>query len=459
MATKSKTKDITAEELIEVLKFTPRTYRIELGNYGGEVYCGRVDRKVYDYFKSRAIDLDEYNGDWDNELEIPDDMQPFPPGSPYECDDIIHASGATMDDGNYITVFDENGDEVWQHSLDLNALDDSEIPVDEWESFSISEIADGDVVFWGAQGEKGLLYGGEIELNEPFDPKKLELKFANADGWYICNHVTYDGEDIDNNDMSTTGKWGESKWIIGGDEEVYDPEDSYNTPETGPSPDEWEKSVSFKFKKHKPVYVGWYNCVWRNFGTSFGSLYWDGENFVEFNYGKPSIINGVDTWSGYNWDTSDWANRPPEPPSLICDNKKCGWVGKSEERRDDDNYDSHCPDCDGTEFTWIDYDPDSAKGRANRKQYCYVGDTVDLEAALEELKAEFEALCADMPDLINCACTGCAWEGPIDDTLDNDGEMVCPECKSRVEILSEEDEARADINNYDADGKFIGDTK
>jgi hypothetical protein len=37
--------------------------------------------------------------------------------------------------------------------------------------------------------------------------------------------------------------------------------------------------------------------------------------------------------------------------------------------------------------------------------------------------------------------------------------MVCPECKSRVEILSEEDEARADINNYDADGKFIGDVK
>ena len=80
-------------------------------------------------------------------------------------------------------------------------------------------------------------------------------------------------------------------------------------------------------------------------------------------------------------------------------------------------------------------------------------------AALEELKAEFEALCADTPDLINSACTGCAWEGPIDDTLDDDGEMVCPECKSRVEILSEEDEARADINNYDADGKFIGDVK
>ena len=41
-----------------------------------------------------------------------------------------------------------------------------------------------------------------------------------------------------------------------------------------------------------------------------------------------------------------------------------------DQMRDDDDYNSHCPECDGTESTWIDYDPDSAKGRANRKKYC-----------------------------------------------------------------------------------------
>jgi hypothetical protein len=407
MGNQKTTKDVTAEELIEVLKFTPRTYRVELGNYGGEVYCGRVDRKVYDYFKKNNIDLDEYNGDWDNELNIPEDMQPFPPGSPYECDDLIHASGATMDDGNYITVYDENGDEVWQHSLDLNALDDSEIPVDEWESFNINEIADGNVIFWGAQGEKGLLYGGNIELKEPFDPKKLELKFANADGWYICNHVMYDGEDIDNDDMSTTGKWGENKFIIGGDEPVYDPADAIEPgKENGgagwPSSSYWPEDsevVEFKFKKHKPTHVGWYSCRW-GYGNTSGKLYWNGTEFVDFEYNKEQSIDqkGIVEWSGLNWDTSDWANCP-QPKEVE--------------------------------------DEDRVK---------------DLEDALEELKAEFEALCADDADelkLINCACKGCAWEGPIDDTLNNEhDEMVCPECKSRVDIISEEDEAAADSTKW-----------
>jgi hypothetical protein len=70
--------------------------------------------------------------------------------------------------------------------------------------------------------KKGLLFGGEFEIRQPFDPLKLKFSFTNADGWYICNGVQYDGEDIDNNDYSTTGKWGENKWIIIGDEEVYE---------------------------------------------------------------------------------------------------------------------------------------------------------------------------------------------------------------------------------------------
>jgi hypothetical protein len=391
----SDTKEITAEQLIEVLKFTPRTYRVELGAYGGEVYCGRVDRKIYDYFKSRSIDLDEYASDWDNELDVPEDMQPFPPGSPYECDGLVHAHGATMDDGNYITVYDENGEEVWQHSLDLNTLDDSEIPVNEWEVFTLSDLKDGDVAYWGAQGEKGLVYGGEFALNEPFDPKKFSLNFTNADGWYICNGVSYNGEDIDNNDLSTTGKWGENKWLIGGDEEVYDPADAVEEGEENggagwPSSSYWpedNEKVEFNFKKHKPVHVGWYECRW-GYGSTYGKLYWNGTAFVDFEYNKQQSIDqkGVVEWSGLNWDTSNWAN---------CPQPKEEW------------------------------DP------------------------VAELDKIIEAFPVEETKLINCACKGCAWEGPIDDTLNNEhDEMVCPECSSRVDIISEEDEAAADSTKW-----------
>jgi hypothetical protein len=391
MGKPTKTKEITAEELIAVLKWTPQTYRIELGNYGGEVYCGRVDRKIYDYFKANNIDLDEYNGDWDNELDVPDDMQPFPPGSPYECDDLIHASGATMDDGNSVQVFDEKGNVVWECQLTRAELEAEGVEVEEDEEFYVDEIPDGGVAFWGAQGEKGLLFGGEIELKEPFDPKKLKLTYSDADGWHLCHGVVYNGDDVDNNDVSTTGKWGESKWLLGGDEEVYDPEESYDVPESGPSPDDWERSPKFKFKKHKPVHVGWYNAIWSNYGTTYGTLYWDGENFVEYNYGKPTIVTGVDTWSGYNWDTSSWVNQPPAPPEAEC--KNCHWIGNRDDMEDtDDGY--QCPECHSgyDHLEWISYDPDSKEGLTNRDKYCKPWDpVVSLERIISAKEQEKEA--------------------------------------------------------------------
>jgi len=220
MATK-KQKD----QLIEILKFTPRNYRIELGAYGGECYFGRVDRKIYDFFKQHRIDLEEYASGWDEEAWdfVPEEMRPFPPGSPYECDNLIHGSGATLDSSNYVTVYDENGDEVWQCELDVGVLEDAGVEVNCWESETIEDHPDGTVIFWGGQGEKGLLFGNEFELRAPFDPKKLKLNYTDADGWCIVNGVEYNGEDIDNYSYSTTGKWGENKWIIVGDtEEVYE---------------------------------------------------------------------------------------------------------------------------------------------------------------------------------------------------------------------------------------------
>lgn len=275
-----KTKDVTAEQLIQVLKFTPCVYRIELGAYGGEVHAGRVDRKIYDYFKQQQIDLDEYVNDWDNELAVPVELQPFPPGSSYDCDDLLHVSGATMDASNSVQVFDESGKLVWSCNMDPNALQYEGVSCSETDSFDSDEVADGDVIFWGAQGEKGLLFGGEIALDAPFDPSLLTLNYCNADGWLICGDVEYAGEYINNDDYSTTGKWGENKWFIGGGEEVYegvlleDREDLAVSLDTQPELTNWFP------KKIKPVHAGFYE-------VNINSWPW------------PTRVK----WTGKKWDT------------------------------------------------------------------------------------------------------------------------------------------------------------
>lgn len=214
------------QELVDALKFTPTTVRMLIQGYGGESYAGTVDRKIYDHFKANQYDLDEYAGDWDGEWyeRVPEDMQPFSPGNPYDCDGLWHASGAEMSDLNCVTVERvDNNETVWEHNLGVGNLEDAGVTVSESGGTELDDLEDGTVVYWGGQGEKGCFFDAEFELRAPFDPKKLVISYENCDGWYLITGVEYDGEELDGTGgYSTTGKWGENKWIIVGGEEIYE---------------------------------------------------------------------------------------------------------------------------------------------------------------------------------------------------------------------------------------------
>ena len=376
MGNQAETKEITAEELVAVLKFTPRTYKISMWGYGGEKVMGTVSKESWDYCMDNQVDLSDlaWNSEAAEDMDLDEDMLPFPPGSWYECDSMAHTNGVSRNAGT-LQIEDENGEVVFERSLeDCDGGEDSP----EWSCFDEAWIGSkpaGTVVFVGCSNEKGTFFEGEIELKEPFDITRLTLQYDEIDGEELVNSVQYDGEDIDNWGGSTDGKSSDFGMYLVQDSntwETYSPEEKdWGHPEYGTSPSSWERSVTFKFNKDKPTIPGYYSVNWGG-GSTYGSLYWDGTAFGNWEYGKFNPVNqdGVKSWSGYNWDTGSWVNQPPEPVELSCDNKACGWVGQGDDRRTDDDYNDHCPECDGTEFTWIDYDPDTAKGRANRKKYC-----------------------------------------------------------------------------------------
>jgi hypothetical protein len=236
------TKKQQQEELIATLKFTPRTYNIYIGGYGGEAYAGTVDKATYEYFKEKRIDIEQYATDWDDLFgDVPHELQPYNPGSPYDCDNLFHASGAELSNLNEIVVNDENGNQHWACAAGLNELEDAGVDVNQWAGCDFDDLSEDTIVHWGGQGEKGTFFDGEIELTQPFDPRKLTVNYENCDGWWIINNVEYDGVEIDGTGgYSTTGKWTENKWVLCNGEEVYqgeerseDDDDNEEAHETG----------------------------------------------------------------------------------------------------------------------------------------------------------------------------------------------------------------------------------
>ena len=302
------------EKLIATLKFTPRTYNVSMWGYGGEVVMGTVSREIYDYFKENRLSVSDFAWDYDyaEAKEIPEDMWPFEPGAWHECDDLCHSNGVSMNAG-HIQVDDEEGNEILLRELD--SLDGTDIELAIEGEYWTGMVEDG-VVFIGRSNEKGTFFEAELPLTLPFDPTKLCIFRDDVEGEEIAYRITYDGEDLDNNGGSTDGKSSDFNFYLMEDSEEVE---SYSEPVNDYVnywPEDYEKTKEFKYnKKNRPPAPGDYKCTWKEgYGTSYGSLEWTGDKWLEYEYDQPKEVLDVKEWSGLNWDTSDMKNKPKRKP-------------------------------------------------------------------------------------------------------------------------------------------------
>lgn len=188
-------------------------YRIEISGRGGEIVLGKVKREVYDYFEENEVDIEEYANDWDNELEVPEEFQPFEPGSWYDCDNIAHNCGPSFDDC-YITVMDEN-DTVIYDALTAQQFFDMGADMEQNEEiYPQQTLEEGEAYFIGQSIEKGLFLVYEVEA-ESFDPAKLVFVTTDCDGWELITDARYDDVDLDDlGELSTVGKGAEFQLIL-----------------------------------------------------------------------------------------------------------------------------------------------------------------------------------------------------------------------------------------------------
>ena len=242
----------TVEEKLkfyEALKFTPRTYTIQMWGYGGEIVMGTVDRKHFDYFKHRRLDVSDFawNYDYAEENNIPEENLPFEPGSWYECDDMAHCSGVNLDCGT-LQITDEEGKVVLERPLE--DIDGTDIQISGGDETWITQKPAGTVVFIGRSNEKGSFFEGTIHLTAPFNPEKLSITYDEVDGESYVTSVYYDDEEIDNDGANTNGKSSDFGFYLvqeGNKWETYQNHDSIEYPLT-----EWFP------KKTNPVHVGVY---------------------------------------------------------------------------------------------------------------------------------------------------------------------------------------------------------
>lgn len=288
------------EKLIEILKFTPRTYKIQMWGYGGEYVMGTVDRKIYDYFRSRRLDLSDFA--WDDsyaeENNIPEEMWPFYPGQWYDCDSMAHASGVDRQAGT-IQIYDEQDQLVYERQLEsIGSMEQDEPEMCCNDEAWIGSQPDGTIVFIGCSNEKGTFFEGEIELKQPFDITKLQLGYDEIDGNEIINSVYYDEEDIDNWGGSTDGKSSDFGFYVAGSNKLTGKFESYR------NMDDIEYPMTDWFpKKVRPVREGVYNIRTPGKNSYTHTAKWTGEKWTS-------------SWSDEELKIKEWQGLAVDPDEI-----------------------------------------------------------------------------------------------------------------------------------------------
>lgn len=326
------------EKLIEVLKFTPRTYKIQLWGYGGEYSMGTVDRKIYDYFRKRRLSVVDFawDSDYAEQNNIPEDMWPFTPGSWYECEDMGHVYGVDRSSGT-MQILDENDEVVYERSLD--DLDGCDVQLASGDEVWIDSQPKDTVVFFGYTSDKGTFFEAEFELKQPFDPEKLCITTDDFDGNEIVTSVQYDEEELCNNGGDTNGKGSDFAFYIAGSNRGH----GYTRYR---DMDDIKYTLTAWFSnKQIPPQVGLYNVQTKE-GHEYQAM-WTGD-YWHNTWDDDKKPVKIKQWQGIAYDPDEHFLREELDNLVVPDNamacSACGWIGTNDDTHIWDGQDC-CPNC------------------------------------------------------------------------------------------------------------------
>lgn len=218
------------EKLVEILKFTPRTYKLTIWGYGAEHTFGHMpNQSSIAYMRKHDLNWedvlcmspDEWNVAGHEFTDHPcvsdGDGEYF--HDVRDIDNLAHCWGAEHGISSHIFIQDENMQEVFETDTDSDSLEkhgikfnvDLDVDIDNVET-ATTWLEKGRYLVDTRSIEKGTFYEADIELTDLFDIKKLSLYATRINEWpSVIDLVEYDGKQLDNYGGDTYNKGLDSK--------------------------------------------------------------------------------------------------------------------------------------------------------------------------------------------------------------------------------------------------------
>lgn len=190
--------------------------RVEINGYGNDIMSGRVSNLFFNIFEDEGLEFDEYafDCDYDQEVDIPENIRPFDPGCYFEADEVVQERGPNVGLSNILIYQDE---EII-YNCELEKLTTSSMPLNGITIETVDPIytedflKPGDAYFVVIRAEKGRFLSYEFETNQ-FELKKLTIQSTDVEGTNLISAVYYDGEELEDLGETNTDEKGAEAYL------------------------------------------------------------------------------------------------------------------------------------------------------------------------------------------------------------------------------------------------------
>lgn len=179
---------------------------IAISGKGLEIVVGEIDKKLYGKL-SDLMDEEDYSVKdifENSEIRSQNDITEW-----HELDSLYHKYGPVYEEQTDIKIYNNENNEVFFECKLKDLYNDFEELLVFNEAYFENN---NDPILLGKNWEKGIMYSGFIELGkgELFDPEKLKIHYdevmVNDEiQCELISKVEYDGNIIENSDMSSRG--------------------------------------------------------------------------------------------------------------------------------------------------------------------------------------------------------------------------------------------------------------
>ena len=186
--------------------------KIKVHQYGGEHVIGNCPKSTAKYWKKRGrTELESYQF-WTSaerqsiERNIP---KQFHLPEWWEIDDISHLYAAEFHPSNWLQLIDwDDGETLYE--IELGSLPSDQIIC--MRSLQVSASKTEDPIIFGQSFKKGEFDYGTLNLNLPFNPRKLTFNVVEWDEIHLLQSLEYEGVRLDQVSGDTVTK-SQTTWI------------------------------------------------------------------------------------------------------------------------------------------------------------------------------------------------------------------------------------------------------